>query len=58
VLQALMSDTKPSQLQHELSKAPGTRDKRVAKKAAAAAVAKVYPLPSEGSNRCLKKAID
>jgi hypothetical protein len=37
-LKELVSDSKPSQLKHELSKALGTRDERVAKKAAAAAV--------------------
>jgi hypothetical protein len=37
-LKELVSDSKPSQLKHELSQALGTRDERVAKKAAAAAV--------------------
>ena len=35
-LQALVSNSKPSQLKHELSKALGTRDEKVAKRAAAA----------------------
>ena len=34
----LVSESKPSQLKHELSRALGTRDERVAKKTAAAAV--------------------
>ena len=37
-LKELVSNIKPSQLKHELSKALGTRDDRMAKKAAASAV--------------------
>ena len=37
-LKELVSDSKPTQLKHELSQALGTRDERLAKRAAAAAV--------------------
>lgn len=47
-LQELVSESIPSQLKHELSKALGTRDERVAKKEAAAAVVWAEELVQRG----------
>ncbi len=47
-LKELVSDSRPSQLKHELSKALSTRDERVAKKAAAVAIVWAEELVQRG----------